>query len=127
MKYLLRSLMIIVLMNPNSFSQWEQTSEINGVNIYIFTDERINIYAGSFLGVLKSTNDGNGWLNINNGQLDFLVSALIHYDGKIFAGRYRVGLFSTTNDRASWTQIINGSAGLRILSFARIGNNLLQD
>lgn len=86
-KALLLSLFILSL--NVTFTQWQPVNNgINGGWIHSLAVDPITdyAYAGTHDGIYKSTNNGTGWLKLNNGLPTATVSALAIKDGNIFAG-----------------------------------------
>jgi len=61
--------------------------------VYSFAVSGTNIFAGTGVGVLLSTNNGRNWTQVNNGLTCTYVNALAVSGTNIFAGTYRSGVW----------------------------------
>src|SRR5438477_11414174 len=51
-----------------------------------------------------------------------IIMSMTAFGGNIFAGTYNYGVYKSTNDGTSWTQINNGLANLNVRGLAVNGN-----
>ena len=111
-----------VFVSSNNGSNWSSTS-LN-VRIISFTLLGNTIFAGAVdatnnCGVYLSSNNGVNWIRTS---LHDTIASLATLGNNVFAGTYGRGLFTSTNNGASWTQ--NAFNGQMIPSLAVSGNNI---
>ena len=94
---------------------WEQTNawEQNAPNEAWVTAFAINssgnIFAGTIIGVFRSTDNGDSWTEVNTGLTNLLVySLVINSSGDIFAGTQMGGVFRSTDNGDNWTAVNTG-------------------
>ena len=82
-----------------------------------------NIFAGTYGGgVIKSTNNGTSWTDVNNGLTNLYVISLASSGTNIFAGSGD-GVFLSTNNGTNWTAV--GLPNSSVMSLAVSGTNLI--
>jgi len=92
------------------------TQIINNISVStILIDKDNNIYCGTGYydqgnGVLFSSNGGISWSHLGLSGMTVLSLAM-DFEGNIYAGTLKDGLFKTTNKGQSWLQITNGLNG----------------
>jgi photosystem II stability/assembly factor-like uncharacterized protein len=82
------------------------------------------LYAGTYDGIYKSTNNGDSWTQSNNGLTALDISALAA--GKndlVFAGTWGKGVFKSTNGSATWTSTWKSSQSPHINGVVVAANN----
>ena len=91
---------------------WERTGqEVNAKVWSLAVANNGNVWAGTDNGIYLSTNDGDSWVARNNGLLAgtsihrVRAIAISPTNGYIFAGTYEEGLFRSTDNGGSWTNI----------------------
>jgi hypothetical protein len=70
-----------------------------------------DIFAGTYVGggVFRSSDNGDTWIEKNNGLVATDVRAIAtKFDGTVFAGTYGAGAFRSSDNDQSWEQINNG-------------------
>ncbi len=92
--------------------------------IYSFALSDSIVFAGSYDGVFRSTDNGLSWTGVNNGLTDLNVKSLAISDTNLFAGTINAGVFLSTNNGASWTEINTGLAITDVPSLAVSATNL---
>jgi hypothetical protein len=120
-------LVMILVYSISTNAQWVQTSGAIGSNIECFTAKNSDIYAGyndgvNSGGVIKSTNYGIDWTNVNTGLPSVKIMALTTSDNNLFTSEYDGGVYLSTDDGANWN--ITGLTVEYIYGFAKIGTNL---
>jgi hypothetical protein len=90
--------------------------EVNGSAIFVGTNNS---------GIHRSTDDGNSWIQVNNGLTTNYIKALFVNGNTIFAGGFP-GLFRSTDNGENWVELTNGlpSPALNATGFAKIGSNI---
>jgi len=83
-----------------------------------------DIFAGTYLGVLLSTNNGTSWTKVNHGLMNIDVRVLGVSGANLFAGTSDGGVFLSTNRGTVWAPADSGLTGAAITSFAVSGSNL---
>jgi len=117
----------ILLFNLSATAQWVQTNGASGSNVLGFTTKNTDIYAGynngvNSGGVIRSTNYGTDWTNVNTGLPSVEIMALTTLGDDVFASEYDGGIYLSSDDGANWN--ITALTVEYILGFASIGNNL---
>ena len=92
-------------------AQWVQTSLNGGLNSFIFS-MAVNgdtIFAGSNGGVHLSIDNGDNWVEMNNGWPGATVTALAIKGNYVYAGMGSgLGVYLSTNNGNSWTALNTG-------------------
>ena len=123
--YSFRPITVGTAVNNGMTAIWVMALAVNGSNIFAGT------YQG---GVFISTNNGTNWTAVNNGLKNTGVSAVsalvvdgsnlfagIGYDASVSTGD---GVFLSTDNGASWTQVNSGLTNTNVNSLAVSGTNL---
>lgn len=107
----------------NNGLSWQQVG-LSGISVHSLGVVGTDIYAGTFSGLYKSTDDGTNWNAVNNG-INGTVNAIIGTGSFVFVGTSE-GVFRSSDSGASWTQVSNGmpSSSITILSLAFLGSDL---
>lgn len=85
----------------------------------------INIYASRITQrIVKSTDNGVTWNQVNNGLPSDNFPALLISGGKIFAGSTAYGVFVSTDGGVSWTAVNNGITTLFISALGGKGDTI---
>ena len=102
--------------------QWVQTS-LDSSSIWTFAVIGTNLFAGGGLGVFRSTDNGTSWLHVSSGLTYFNTSTgqiatagvrafAVLPDGiggmNLFAGTWGGGMYRSTNNGSTWTQVNTG-------------------
>ena len=114
----------------NCSAQWVQMPNGMGtmVNAMDFAISGNNIFVGALIGaqnggVFLSTNNGDNWVEVNNGLTNLSVHELLLIGNNLFAGSYG-GIFLSTNNGGNWTAVNSGLTNLNVWSLEAIGTNL---
>lgn len=118
---LLISIILYFALSTLVYSQflWEQLPGLNGGYAEaIVSNSSGDIFTGtSNAGIFKSTDNGNSWVEKNNGlTTNDVISLAINNNDDIFAGTFNAGIFRSTDNGESWTQINSGLTLLNIRS-----------
>ncbi|MFW5701763.1 MAG: YCF48-related protein [Bacteroidota bacterium] len=108
MKYLSLIILIlsIIVIPLKSQDFWQEAGTFSGgmINDAAVAQNGDIWIAGNGSGVFRSTDGGQSWQRMNNGLLDWNVSAIyISQSGKMFAGTFDNGVFVSTDAGQSWT------------------------
>ncbi len=102
--------------------QWEQTS-LDSSSVWTFAGVGSSLFAGGGLGVFRSTDNGTSWLHVSSGLTYFNTSTgqiatagvrafAVLSDGiggmNLFAGTWGGGMYRSTNNGSTWTQVNSG-------------------
>ena len=107
MKIFFKIALFFLFLTQLSFAQWVQTNGPLGGEVMCFMGIDTTLYAGTEIGVFRSTNWGSSWTPIG---LDVFVTSLALKSTDesgmyIFAGTYNSGVWCTTNNGVSWDQV----------------------
>jgi ligand-binding sensor domain-containing protein len=110
----------------NDGKSWESIGmETQKINAYISNLKGDLFAATDNSGIFRTTNDGDNWIQINNGLTFLSVHALaINSQGNIFAATQQ-GLFLSTNNGDNWIESDNGIKGINLLSLAVSRNGFI--
>jgi hypothetical protein len=94
------------ILGSSTFAQnfWQKVAELNyPVRSFAF-DNSGNIYAGTVgAGVYRSSNNGDNWVQMNNGLNDLNVFSIVcNSSGMVFAGTSSHGVFKSTDNGNTW-------------------------
>jgi photosystem II stability/assembly factor-like uncharacterized protein len=99
----------------NSGISWDTllvTNDFNQIIISINSDLSGHLFAGTegdprfTKGILKSTDDGESWIPVNNGLTDLNITSLfVDSELNLYAGTFFGGSFKTINLGENWGQI----------------------
>jgi len=102
-------LIALIFLAKIANAQWQQTNGPYSGCVYCFTSDSANLYMGTQkAGVFRSNDNGNSWIEVNNGLTNKFVQALAISDDKIFAGTFGFiggGLFSSNNHGNNWIKL----------------------
>jgi hypothetical protein len=108
-----------VFLSSNNGESWTEAGLANRV-VYSFTVSDTNLFAGTDVGVFRSTDNGATWILGYND----LVWSLAISDTMLFIGTWDKGVFCSTVNSASWTAVNIGLTNLYVRSLAVSGFNL---
>ena len=101
-----------LLFENQAYAQWVQTNGPYGGKVSCFAVSDSTIFAGTYDGVYRSTDNGTSWTEVNSGLpdtpfvLSFAVSGSTVFTG--IAGNGGGGVFRITNNGTSWTEVNSG-------------------
>jgi photosystem II stability/assembly factor-like uncharacterized protein len=102
---------------PGYFSPVTQTFDL--------VSDGITIYASRLTQrIVKSTDNGVTWNQVNNGLPADNYPALLLSGGKVFAGSAYAGVYVSTDGGASWNTSNNGITDLQIYALGGIANTV---
>ena len=101
-----------IMRSTNMGQNW--TMMLNNMNIYTTETNGNDIYAGTTLGVYRSTNNGVNWASASLSS--YYIRSIGVIGTNIYAGAANFGIFYTTNNGANWNQSV--IANQDILSLA---------
>ena len=102
---------------PGYFSSLAQT--------FALTSDGVTIYASrSSQRIVKSTDSGVTWNQVNNGLPSDNYPALLVSGGKVFAGSASTGVYVSTDAGASWNPSNNGIIDLQVYALGGKGDTV---
>jgi photosystem II stability/assembly factor-like uncharacterized protein len=126
MNFFLRFLLFFLLLTQICFAQWVQTNGPLGGEVMCITGIDTTLYAGTEIGVFRSTNWGSNWTPI--GPDVFVTSLAVRSNDEsglyIFASIYNSGIWLTTNNGVSWDQVNFGLGNHSVNAIVINGTNL---
>ena len=101
---------LIVNLNVSAQNFWEQTSGPYDGTVYtIVKNSNGYLFAGTYRGIYRSTEDGEHWTTANEGLTDLRIESMaVNISGHIFAGTHP-GLFRSTDNGQTWNHIDYGT------------------
>ncbi len=103
------------------FAQWEKTNFPSTVKVNTLAISDSNIFAGTEGdGIFVSTDNGENWIDRNNGLQDKVIHTIFINGKTIYAGT-ETGAYISTNNGKNWDIInsgLSGLSGLGVWSFA---------
>ncbi len=97
---------------------------VPGSSIQELFVDGVNLYAAGSLGIYVTSNNGQSWTALPNGQTTGAVLALAKIGNAFFAGTHISGVYVSTNNGANWSVINNGLTNLTVYDLATYGSNL---
>jgi hypothetical protein len=127
------SVLVVLFISFQLNAQWVQTNGPYGTTICLL-EVGTNIYAGTNIGVFRSTNNGTSWIDVTN-DLPFndnsSITSLAISGNNIFAGVQNDlgaprGLFLSTNNGTNWVKVTNDlpESNIYVGSLAVSGTNI---
>lgn len=105
---------ILLIFATKVNAQWTITSGPGTANGNILYRVGETMYAGTYAGAYKSTDNGNTWNAINNGLgADRNVYDFCYLDGKLWCCAFSSGLYFSTNNGDNWIReygLLSGDA-----------------
>ncbi len=99
------------------FAQWERTNFPSAVHVNSLAISDSNIFAGTEGdGIFFSIDNGENWIDRNNGLQDKVIHTIFINGKTIYAGT-ETGAYVSTNNGISWDIINSGLSGLGVWSF----------
>ena len=106
-------------------SQWINC--ISGSNVYSLASNGSNIFSGVY-GVMRSTNGGMNWSQVNSGLGNTSVMALTISGTTLFAGtlsgQSHCGVFRSTNNGENWTSLYTAFFNHYVTAMASNANTI---
>lgn len=124
-KYLL-SLIILLLFSVSAcFADWEHSNQLKIGNFKAFAKANNGILAVSYgKGVYLTTNDGQDWIEKNNGLFDVYANTVASIGNNLFLGTWDAGVFISKDGGESWELSNKGMSKFDVTSFLTIGNKI---
>jgi len=69
-------------------------------------------------GIFSTSDNGNTWIEANNGLTDSIVNVILVYKNYIFAGTNNSGIFLSSDNGMNWTDVSSGLFNYSITSLA---------
>ena len=98
--------LFVAVLIQNSFAQWTNVSSgLGNKQIYSFTNNSTNLFAGAFnYGLYASTDNGLNWTQAGIGLNNRVVFSLTMFGNYLYAGT-DIGVWRTSNNGAYWSLI----------------------
>ena len=99
-------LFFTAILNRDISAQWSNVSSgLGNKQVYSFTNNSTNLFAGTFnYGLYTSTDDGMNWTQAGIGLNNRVVFSLTMFGNYLYAGT-DIGIWRTSNNGAYWTLI----------------------
>jgi len=99
---------LFLVMSTGKAQTWESTGPYGGFVDCLIINSSDDIFAGTYYGFFRSSDNGNSWNVINiNGATAGVNTFAINSADDIFAG-YGGGVLRSTDNGDNWTQVSNG-------------------
>ncbi len=97
------SVTLLFLVTGQLKSQWTQCNGVIGGRVFAMVTNTSPLYAGGLDGVYVSSNGGANWImtSLNNK----IIYSLVGSGGNIYAGTLANGIYRSTTQGVSWTQL----------------------
>jgi len=107
-------------------TQWEQCTVTYGYPVKTMAVMGSNLYTGTFGGGVYLTSDnGESWLEVNNGLTETDVRSLAVHGNNLYAGTWGAGIFLSTDKGQSWSAVNSGLESIYVASIVSIGSNIM--
>lgn len=124
MKHTALFLSLLFLLPAVSNAQWEYLSGPFGGSVHAITHDTLgNLYAGTDIGVFRSTDDGESW-NMRSEGLPRARVHEFHFIGATLFAATNQGVFISTNEGTSWSNRSTGLPNSAVSSFTSMGSIL---
>lgn len=120
-------LLFTIVIGHSADAQWiESNNGIYGGTITSLANFNGHIFAGTWGGVYHSSNNGNGWEQMNDGLDNTFINAMAaNRNGKVFAATKSGGrMFMSSTPFISWTNINAGLPTEQIIELDAIDNKI---
>ena len=97
---------------------WEQNAPNEAWVTAISINSSGNIFAGTIIGVFRSTDNGDNWTAVNTGLSNTISTLAINSSDHIFAGISAPGVFRSTDNGGNWTDVSTGLTAGGVICFA---------
>ncbi len=104
---------------------WTRVKDIPALDVYALEVSNGTIYAGTSDRVYTGLNNGARWMaSASLGDVAFVTSIKV-FNGKLYAGTYKAGVFRSNDGGTTWEPVSNGIASINSISRLLIWNNEL--
>jgi hypothetical protein len=83
-----------------------------------------NIFAGTYVGVYRSTNNGDSWIIDTVGMGSQSVRAICGSSTNVFVGTNGNGIFASNDNGDNWVNISNGLTDMSVFSLGTLEDTL---
>lgn len=126
LRLILYALIIVSLGNERLPAQWLETNGPYAATVTALAVDGRFVFAGTYNGLYMTSDNGNNWIRPDSGMAASVSVSVFAVDSyMVFAGTSNDGVFRSTDDGSTWTQMNQGLTDLRIMSLATVGNNVL--
>lgn len=123
-KYFFLSLSI-VLFCGNVNAQWQKTNGLKNVSINSIAIKGSDIFIGTDgSGILKSSDNGDSWFEINSGIADSVIHVINVIGANIFVGT-NTGIYLSNDNGFTWSASNNGLDNKGVWSLCQTGEKIL--
>jgi photosystem II stability/assembly factor-like uncharacterized protein len=110
-KLFLIAIIFFFVLSIRLSAQWTQLTDINGgYYVYALAINGNNLFASTYKGVFRSTDNGSSWINANNGATSIILTTLVANKGKLFGVSHDSGIYSWSDNNNSWSLLSPGGA-----------------
>ncbi|MFN0123822.1 MAG: Ig-like domain-containing protein [Blastocatellia bacterium] len=103
---------------------WAKTSGPEGGQISFLFDTGRALFTGSNGGILRSTDNGRSWVEVNEGLTNLATYSMTASGATLFAGTFGGGVQRSTNNGDTWTPVNEGVTDLGITSLTASGTTI---
>ena len=104
---------------------WTRITDIPMLDVYTLEVSNGTIYAGTADRVYTGLNNGERWVASASLGDVALVTTIKIFNGKLYAGTFKGGVFRSNDGGATWQPVSNGIASINSISRLVIWNNEL--
>ena len=117
--------MVAFLASPCVAQSWTRVTDIPMLDVYTLEAGNGIIYAGTADRVYTGLNNGEQWVtSASLGDVGFVTTIKV-FNGKLYAGTVKAGVFRSNDGGATWQPVSNGIASINSISRLLIWNNEL--
>ena len=117
-------LIFTILLSLSLNAQWEKTNASFGGNVNAIEVIGDQIYSCTDLGVFVSNDDGETWVEKNNGIPKKAVYSIISKGTNIFIGTSGNGVYCSQNKGETWFSVNKGIVNTDVRALYVFGNNI---
>jgi hypothetical protein len=119
-----------VYISENRGDTWTKKSYVTNTGVRCLHSDGENIYAGTWSGLFKSSNNFNMWTPISAGLPDQSIGHIVSIGSILYAGTQFNGLYKTANNGVNWELVNNNfvyslAARKKVLFLGTLDNKFL--
>lgn len=106
---------------------WRSTNGPEGGAVFCIAECKGILFAGTYGGgILKSSDSGNTWLNVNNGLTTLIVHDIVSKGDTLFAGTWGRGIYRSIDMGNNWINIFMDTVNMDLdIDGMGVVNNML--